>query len=151
MPILTGEAITAAHELGHAYLAKHAGLSIRYIEIQRTGELVCGQTNVDFGDRIISEEQAIGQLIMYMAGQQAAEVFMLEQGLPWQFNAQDDYAQFDAAREHYLGEWKPGGRWLPTQPEAEEQARTLVRSYWGRIMERVPILAGTGSISPGEL
>lgn len=151
MAIMTGEATTAAHELGHAYAAKHVGIPINYIEIQRTGEGVCGQTNIDLGDRIISEEQAIGQLIMYMAGQQAAEIFMLEQELPWQFDAQDDYAQFDATREHFLGEWKPGGLWLPSRSEAEEQARDLVRSCWDQIMDRIPILAETGSISPGSL
>lgn len=135
----------AVHELGHAYALLDAGVPMRLCMI--TTDPVNGATRMSQPDEI-TEDQALGVLVMYMAGPAATERLMVEAGVELAYRSSTDYASFASTRAVF--EAHSPGVW-PDQAETESLARQLIESYWGRILATVPLLVERGSLSTGEL
>lgn len=131
--------IAAAHELGHAVLARAHGITVLSIEVDRAD--YTGLTRRDPGldyDRCPPEVLRAG-LFGDVAGFEAERMWCARHG--GQANkrcSRVDFSQFAQYR----------GRAGLTETEARRQARLVLRQHWSTVERLAPRLARHGEIPP---
>jgi hypothetical protein len=140
----------SAHELAHAYLAKHYSIPFTTVTIKQQGNNVTGFVQLA-GNEIDTENQAIGMLVMYMSGHIGAETWMSNTGEKWIFTGSGDEAEFHRQCALYEKDWPDNWAHIPSLGEAQDLARGLVHQYWNQIVSKIPDLISAGNLGPGVL
>lgn len=143
-----------AHELGHLIVSHETGLALGNIKLETsfwTGEVnggYCELRSLRYpaeGQETTTKDWAAyrGMLLMTAGGQAASEYWFQLHDRPIEFTAGSDYAMFSQDA--------PVMPNAPTWEQAKEEARQIIVSRWGEVVQLTPGLIANRRLSGGRV
>lgn len=129
----------AAHELGHAFAHKAAGIKVTKIAVSGVGDDARGQVRTQVIEDP-TDAQVEGWLVGFLAGREADHLWCDSHGL---------HLRGKSRFCTDMSLWQEHRRLAPklTESRASARARRIVLDHWSEIVHLAPALAVNGRIS----
>jgi hypothetical protein len=139
--------VVGVHEAGHVYLAKHAGLEVSSVSMNRSWFFGDVSALIYYRRQTIDDDQTRGLVVACYGGKVAEERFLVEYGISARSAA-------SRAEQHCGTDMELARRCSEDMPWSQEECRAaavrLVDQYWPRIILLGALICENGRLSRAE-